>query len=137
MDILQTILSIIGIKHIDPNLDGRNLELLLNGKSIEENPIFIESGDTQERKTGHLIGIRTTKYKYFRDISNPLNRVHLFNLEKDEYEENNISTTRPDLVEKMEKYISKINYEISSDSKIPDKKETKIIKDELRKLGYE
>ena len=37
----------------------------------------------------------------------------------------------------MEKYISKINYEINSDSKIPDKKETKIIKDELRKLGYE
>ena len=63
--------------------------------------------------------------------------MYLFDLEIDEFEENNIADSRPDIVEKMEKYISKINYKISSDSIIPDKKETKIIKNELKKLGYD
>ena len=63
--------------------------------------------------------------------------MYLFNLEIDGFEENNIANSRPDIVEKMEKYISKINYETRSESVIPDKKESKIIKDELRKLGYD
>ena len=137
VDISPTILEIINSEIHFNEIDGESLLTKINNEQPNDGFGFIENTPIIQKKANLVIGIRTTKYKYFRDISNPLNRVHLFNLEKDEYEDNNISTTRPDLVEKMEKYISKINYEISSDSKIPDKKETKIIKDELRKLGYE
>jgi len=137
VDISPTILEIINSEiHFD-KIDGESLLTKVNNEQPDDGFGFIENTPIIQKKANLVIGIRTTKYKYFRDVSNPLNRVHLFNLEKDEYEENNISSSRPDLVEKMEKYISKINYEINSDSKIPDKKETKIIKDELRKLGYE
>ena len=56
---------------------------MFNGKSIEENPIFIESGDTQERKTGYLIGVRTTNYKYLRSRKNINNNVSLFDIQND------------------------------------------------------
>ena len=137
VDILQTILSIIGIKHIDPNLDGRNLELLLNGKSIEENPIFIESGDTQERKTGHLIGIRTTTHKYLRSRKNINDDVSLFDIKNDPLEKNNIANNNPAIIEKLEKKLSEFisNNKNNDDSTLSESDDKQITK-ELKKLGY-
>jgi arylsulfatase A-like enzyme len=137
VDILKTILSIIGIKHIDPNLDGRNLQLLFNGKAIEENPIFIESGDTQERKTGYLIGVRTTNYKYLRSRKNINNNVSLFDIQNDPMEKNNVANENPAIIEKLEKVLSQFilsdkNNNDSTLSNYDDKK----ISEELKKLGY-
>jgi len=137
VDILQTILSIIGLKHIDPNLDGRNLELLLRGQSIDENPIFIETGDTQERKTGYLIGVRTTNYKYLRSRKNINDHVSLFNIKNDPFEENNIARENPAIIEKLEKILSKFipNDKNNVDSTLSDSDDKQISK-ELKKLGY-
>ena len=137
VDVLQTILSIIGIKHIDPNLDGRNLELLINGKDIEDNPIFIESGDTQERKIGHLIGVRTSMYKYLRSRKNVNENVSLFDIRNDPLEENNIASTNPAIIEKLEKILCEF---ISNDKNIDDStlsnSDDQEITKELKKLGY-
>ena len=98
---------------------------------------FIENTPLIQKKANTVIGIRTSKFKYFRDTNDITKRVHLFNLEKDPFEENNIANSRPDIVEKMEKYISKVNYVDNSKLQTIDKNETKIIEDELEKLGYD
>ena len=137
VDILQTTLSIIGIKHIDPKLDGRNLEPLFSGNPIKENPIFIESGDTQERKTGYLIGVRTTDYKYLRSRKNVNKDVSLFDIRIDPLEKNNIASQNPDLIQKLEKILSQFitNNKNNDNSTLSDSDDEQISK-ELKKLGY-
>ena len=137
IDISPTILDLIDSDHKFEKSDGSSLMQEIHGDTVDEKFGFIENTPLIQKKANLVIGIRTKKYKYFRDSEDPSQRVYLFNLEIDEFEENNIVDSRPDIVEKMEKYISKINYKISSDSIIPDKKETKIIKNELKKLGYD
>ena len=137
IDISPTILDLINSDHKFEKSDGSSLMQEIHGDTVDEKFGFIENTPLIQKKANLVIGIRTKKYKYFRDSEDPSQRVYLFDLEIDEFEENNIADTRPDIVEKMEKYISKINYKISSDSIIPDKKETKIIKNELKKLGYD
>jgi len=137
VDISPTVLDIIDSKHKLEKIDGNTLIPEINGDEVDEKFGFIENTPLIQKKANLVIGIRTKKWKYFRDREDPSQRVYLFNLEIDGFEENNIANSRPDIVEKMEKYISKINYETRSESVIPDKKESKIIKDELRKLGYD
>jgi len=137
IDISPTILDLINSNHKFEKSDGISLMQEIHGDTVDEKLGFIENTPLIQKKANLVIGIRTKKYKYFRDSEDPSQRAYLFNLEIDEFEENNIADSRPDIVEKMEKYISKINYKTSSDSIIPDKKETKIIKNELKKLGYD
>ena len=47
-----------------------------------------------------VIGIRTFQYKYFRDKDDPKKKVHLFDLENDPLEENNIAEKMTEVVEK-------------------------------------
>jgi len=82
-------------------------------------------------------GIRTSKYKYFRKLDDPNQNVHLFDLENDPLEEQNIATTKPDVVEKMEKTMNQI---IQKSTKIEpiemSDDEAKEVEAELKKLGY-
>jgi len=137
IDISPTILDIIQSDFNFENIDGKSLMPEINNETVDEKFAFIDNTPLIQKKANLVIGIRTSKFKYFRDVNDPSKRVNLFNLQEDEFEENNIATTRPDIVEKMEKYISKIKYTENLDSKIPNKKETKIIKNELKKLGYD
>jgi len=137
IDISPTILDIIGSEFNFESMDGQSILPIINNESDEERFGFIENTPLIQKKANIAIGIRTSKFKYFRDIDDITKRVHLFDLEKDEFEENNIVSSRLDIVEKMEKYISKINYVDNSKVEVIDKNESKIIKDELRKLGYD
>ncbi len=137
VDISPTILDIIDSEFRFGDIDGMSLLPEVYNESNEEKVGFIENTPLIQKKANIAIGIRTSKFKYFRDRDDITKRVHLFNLEKDEFEENNLSSSRPDIIEKMEKYISKINYIDNSKSDIIDKNETRIIIDELEKLGYD
>ena len=74
----------------DSNIDGRDLNILVNGGKLKEIPIFIQSGDTQEEKTSLVVGIRTSKFKYYRSRKYPKENVCLYDLEKDPGQVNNI-----------------------------------------------
>ena len=137
VDISPTILDIINSKFKFENIDGMSLLPEIFDKNNQEKFGFIENTPLIQKKANTVIGIRTSKFKYFRDTDDITKRVHLFNLEKDPFEENNIAQSRPDIVEKMEKYISKVNYIDNSKFQTIDKNETKIIEDELNKLGYD
>ena len=137
VDISPTILEIIDSKFNFDNIDGGSLMPEIKSEINDEKFAFIENTPVIQKKGNLVIGIRTSKFKYFRDRNDPSKRVHLFNLHEDPFEEENVASSRPDIIEKMEKYISKISYTEDLDSKIPDKKESKIIKNELKKLGYD
>tara|TARA_B110000014_G_scaffold263804_1_gene261863 strand:+ start:1902 stop:2996 length:1095 start_codon:yes stop_codon:yes gene_type:complete len=133
VDMFPTIFEFLGIKFTN-EIDGVNLKPLIDGMDFPENPAYIESNPLVLQESNDVIGIRTSTYKYFRDKDNPKERIHLFNLKDDPFEENNLSSDI-NLVEKYEKILdtilkSQVN-KIEENS--PDSDE---IEKELRKLGY-
>ena len=62
--------------------------------------------------------------------------VHLYDLDNDPYENNNISKDNPAIIEKMENLINDMRRdEIRLDDMITEEEEKKI-SEELKKLGY-
>jgi arylsulfatase A-like enzyme len=137
VDILPTILDVIGITDNPENVDGQSLLPLIEGKQITEEPAYLETHYLIERESQDKIGVRTSKFKFFRDVNNPKNLVHLYDLKNDPHENNNIANIKPEIVTQMEKILQNIlqNSTITPDNEF-DEEETKIIENELRKLGY-
>ena len=135
IDIFPTIINRIGLEMNNPNLDGRNLGPLIDGGTIHEIPIFIESGDTQEHKEGFAIGIRTSEFKYFRSRKNLNENVNLYDLQIDPLERNNLADSKPEIITSMEKILDKFQKQ-SINLELEDDENTKKIEQELKKLGY-
>tara|TARA_B100001540_G_scaffold308603_1_gene323539 strand:+ start:9014 stop:10372 length:1359 start_codon:yes stop_codon:yes gene_type:complete len=134
VDILPTLLDFLNIP-TSSKLDGISLKPLMENGSLEELPAYIESTPLIQIQSNNVLGIRTSKYKYFRDSINPKKRIHLYDLGLDPHEENNIHETNPGVIEKMEQLISSFN---NTDQSIDEfsQEETDMIEDELRKMGY-
>jgi len=137
IDIMPTILNMVDIKYNDPNLDGNNLTAISNGGTFKERPLYIESGDTQERKVGFLIGIRTPEFKYLRSREDSKLNVSLFDLVNDPLEDNNIANEQPSIVKNMERILNQLTNQsnIKQESDISKEDETKIA-EELKRMGY-
>ena len=119
------------------NIDGRNLLNLMNGKSENEIPAIIESMPLLEKPLGDVIGVRTSKYKYFRSRVNPKLDVSLFDLVDDPKEIKNIASSKPDIIIDMEliltdnfKNIPDVKEEITNDKK-------KLALKTLKEMGYD
>ena len=78
--------------------------------------------------------------KYFRDRKKVSCNVHLYDLNKDPREENNICKEHPDTVKKQEDILSKISannkFQAESIQSLTDKKEEEKVDEILKKLGY-
>lgn len=136
MDIFPTILEIINIPNLE-NIDGHSLVSLLNGKSMKEDLVYIESPHlSKEIVTNDVIGLRSSDFKYFRDKDDPKNRVHLFNLNDDPFEDENVALTHPEIVQSMENELQIILSQKPNSTEKIDDEETKKIEEELKKLGY-
>jgi len=137
VDIIPTIEEICNFKFRLKDSDGVNLVDLMKGMKIEEKPIYIESPPRRKISNIHVIGIRTSQYKYFRDIDNAKNIVNLYDLNKDPEETINIAQNNPKIVAKMEEILQTYlkeqekNYELKINNE-----ELKEIEKELRKQGY-
>jgi len=137
VDLFPTVIDIVGLPHLKKTIDGRSLSPLMNGKELKEVPIYIES--TMGLKAQPVvIGIRTSKFKYFRRANDSKDKAMLFDLRIDPLEETNIARLKPDIVEKMEETLNKIKQDFKSDLEDEeiDKEEEKMIERELKKLGY-
>jgi len=139
VDIFPTIADMIGFPINKKNLNGRSLLPLLQGKELEETPAIIESMPVLSKPIGDVIGVRTTKFKYYRSRENPKDKVTLFDLIKDPNETKNIAEFEPQIVEQLEKFLAdsisnsptvKITEELNKEKKIAA---IKILKE----MGYD
>lgn len=133
-DILPTIIDILQLDE-EIRSDGHSLLPIMDQKETEEKPIFIRSSFPMNQKSGYLLGIRTSKYKYMRSSDDPKKHVFLFDLEKDPKEEKNIATEKLDTVNEYEDFLKNYFFQTKNEEEF-DKSQTKIIEDELKRLGY-
>ena len=108
---------------------------LYKGIKPDESSAYIEAGSIDPKKTGAVIGLRTSNYKYFRSRNNPKENVNLYDLQKDPKEEHNILDA--ELIKKMEE---KLSYFIEKSKSFEKNKinddEAMELEKELRKMGY-
>ena len=135
VDIFPTILDLIGIKNI-PDVDGQSLVPLINGEKLEELPACIESPPELNKTSEKVIGIRTSKYKYLRDLFHQNIVLELYNLENDPLEEINIAKDNPILISQFEEQLIKLRQNMLVDNDETTDEEMKIIEEKLKKLGY-
>ena len=137
-DILPTLCELVNI-NLNQSIHGRSLIPLIEGNKIEEKPMYLRTRPYVDPKPNERdsVGIRTSIYKYFRSTYNAKENVHLYDLENDPYENNNIAQTHKQLVVQFEKKILELEKDNLSEyeEKIPDK-EMEEISNELYKLGY-
>ena len=133
VDIFPTVLEIISLKFKN-NIDGISLFPLMMGKELEELPASIENPPTVKEKFTKSIGVRTSNYKYIRDVDNSKIVYELYDLKNDPLEEKNIIYKEPDIATKMEDILLKIR-QTSRSNDIDDEK-NEIVRENLRKLGY-
>ena len=136
IDIFPTIVDLLGISAKNEP-DGVSLVPLLEGKTMEESPVYMESTPLIQKKSNDVIGIRTSNYKYFRDSNDPKKRIHLYDLINDPLEEKNVSANHPEVISEMENILQTIiNEKITKSDEEFSEKEAKMIEDELQRLGY-
>ena len=136
IDIFPTICELLDIP-LDVKISGKSLVSLANESLQEENPNYLHTMPYQKLSPLDMIGLRTSKYKYFRAARNLKENVNLYDLSNDPYENNNIAQTHKQLVVQFEKKILKLEKDNLSEyeEKIPDK-EMEEISNELKRLGY-
>lgn len=108
VDIFPTVLDILGIEN-NYHIHGKSLINYFSGKTTFEEPAYIESHkNVNEGINKNLIGIRTSKFKYFRNKDEPSKDIHLYNLESDPLEIKNIANDDKKTISSMESLIKKI-----------------------------
>ena len=135
VDIFPTILDLIDEKNKN-NTDGCSLKSLMNNENIEELYAYIESPPTIIKNTEKIVGVRTKKFKYIRNLNDKTKNIELYDLENDPLEEKNIVESNIDDTKKLEtileKFITKTSKKVSDIST----EERLKVEEELKKLGY-
>ena len=136
VDIFPTIFELIDIP-LDIKISGKSLVSATNEISEEEEPNYLHTIPYQKLSPLDRVGIRTSKYKYFRASRDSKKNVNLYDLENDPYENNNIAQTHKQLVARLENKILKLQKDNLSEhkEKISDKEMQKI-SNELNRQGY-
>ena len=136
VDIFPTILDIL---ELSDNLqrDGRSLVPYFMDDNMEEREVYLHTIPYVEKSMDDKVGIRTSKYKYFRYARGFSENVNLYDLNQDPQENNNIASKNPTVVKEMEEILEKLtkNKTIESMDDVDDKRLERI-QDELRLLGY-
>ena len=133
VDIFPTILDIIGIE-LQEQVDGKSLLPIINGKKLRDSFVYIESSPGIGKGKDKVIGIRSSNFKYFRDLNNTGRVLHLYDLKNDSLEENNIANKSKSVLKNLEEELLKIR------SGSYEKYENEIseeVKQVLKELGYD
>ena len=81
IDISPTIFELIDIP-LDRKISGKSLISLDDESSQEENPSYLHTMPYLKLSTSDMVGLRTSKYKYFRAARDPKENVNLYDLKK-------------------------------------------------------
>ena len=133
IDIFPTVFDLLGFNY-SGKIQGKSLLPLIRGDECEENSCYMHTIPHEELSDNDQVGIRTSKYKYFRHARNPSLNVHLYDLTQDILENKNIYQENSEKIHEMEEIIAEFS-NFTDDDVIDDKEEAKI-REELKKLGY-
>lgn len=140
VDIFPTIFELIKIPYSTGNINGQSLTPLFFGSGFKVKPAYMESSviRTVQKNPKAVIGIRTEQFKYFRNIHDPNVNVHLYDLENDPHEENNISDSNSKIISDMENILKDIQatQSVENNTEVLSEEEEKELEAELKKLGY-
>ena len=138
IDIFPTIAEIINLPKNTTKIHGRSLNQIISENNKIELETLLHTIPYEKESNDDKIGIRTSQWKYFRHARNTEKNIHLYDIKKDPYENNNIAQENLSIVELMEEKISKIlKNPLTSKPNIMDNlEEKKLIEDELKKMGY-
>jgi len=144
IDVFPTICEIIGIPDKDEKIDGVSLYPLLENKKMGTLIAYMESSPAILIQPIIVIGIRTDKYKYFRNRYDSSKNVHLYDLENDPYEDDNIADKDKNIVEAMEDILKKIisGFSLEKGCSLVDSdeelgtEESSMVEKQLKKMGY-
>jgi len=136
IDTFPTIYDLCKLNN-DVKTDGRSLVPAIKEKNLEEKPIYLHTIPYVKVSPYDRVGLRTGKYKYFRNSDDSKKDVHLYDLDMDPKENNNITKQNPDIINKLEKILFSIQNHGEQDTieEIPDDELHKI-EEELKKSGY-
>ena len=138
IDIFPTILDLIKTS-TKINHRGQSLIHLFSNTEKDERVVMLDGEAKESQALDDTIGLRTKKYKYFRNRFSKSKNVHLYDLENDPLELSNIREQNPDVIENLEQELSQISptgsFVFKKTHELSDE-ENKYIEKELRKLGY-
>lgn len=140
IDIFPTIFDICNLPNFT-NRRGKSLCPLMLDENFDEISAFIESTVNLTKSVdSNLIGLRTSEFKYFRNRDNQLQDIHLYDLQNDPLEENNIYLKHPKIIEKFENELIKIDknkkFSMKEFTNEIDLEEAKKIEKKLKDAGY-
>tara|TARA_B100000676_G_scaffold73162_1_gene72903 strand:+ start:1952 stop:3316 length:1365 start_codon:yes stop_codon:yes gene_type:complete len=152
IDIFPTIFDHLKFSNPIKNGHGRSLIPLIKNLEFLSIPIYMTSkailkqlkmNISIENASDSLVGLRTEKYKFFRNHENENKDVHLYDIINDPLEDDNIANERKDIVAEMELILEKFQNQSESSNNKNDMDEDEIDEDEikraqesLKKLGY-
>ena len=127
VDLFPTICDIIKIDDLQKNVDGKSLVPLIENGDFQERPIYSETSLNLKNNEEGGYGIRTSKYKFFKTASQKNKKIHLYDLENDPLEEENLAKSHKEITEKMEKMLEELQ------SSTTNENEKEFIKRQLAK----
>ncbi len=138
VDILPTLIEFLNLQNTPKITDGKSLYPLFTDEIFKEDPAYIESGSRDPKKLGSVIGVRTSRYKYFRSRIDSSKNRHLYDLSVDPVEEKNLIGSNIEIEQKMESILCELTSNLFSSNSLPkfNENELKDIENELKKLGY-
>ena len=135
LQIFPTIFSLIEIPYKKTKYAESLIELI-NDNNMLEKEIFLHTIPYEKKSSLDRIGIRSSKFKYFRNSTDSKKDIHLYDLKNDPYENNNIAKNNPSIIKKMENTLEEIQKNSSKLEENLNDEEDEIITEELKKMGY-
>jgi arylsulfatase A-like enzyme len=133
IDIFPTVFDLLGFNH-SGKIQGKSLLPLIRGDNCEENSCYMHTIPHEKFSDNDQVGIRTSKYKYFRHARDPSLNVHLYDLTQDILENKNIYKENSEKIQEIEEIITKFSNSVNNEV-LNDEEEAKI-REELKRLGY-
>jgi arylsulfatase A-like enzyme len=128
VDMGPTYYDLVGVESPEQT-QGRSLEPLLHGGSLEEQPVFVAS------QYGDFVGIRTPEWKCFWKVGD--DEVEMYDLTADPGETVEVSDDYPDVRERL---LSQLRGHLqeaeATDAELPEVEESEEVKRRLEELGY-
>jgi len=136
LDIFPTIIELISSKNDLQQTHGRSLVKLMKGETFDEEPLFLHTIPHEKITNEDKIGLRTSKFKYFRTIEDS-KTFFLYDLENDPNENNNIASDNPKIIGEMESELQKLLQNKKLETEINESKNDKEkTREQLKKMGY-